>query len=98
MKVSFRVPAVGNYAMRNYSRPWVAKVADWQDGERPTLIFGQTYGEVVELEAEAGAIVRWGRKAKYNGGAWSSWGIVQPDGQVRRASAEECRRAWPSEK
>jgi hypothetical protein len=53
----------GSYNSRRYGRPWIAKLVAWEVGKQPVLSWGSNVdAHNVEIEAEAGDIVRWGQR------------------------------------
>lgn len=84
----------GAYNPRRYGKPWMAKVTSWNVGRSPTLEFGATVGLTTEIDAEPGALVRWGQKDYRGGHSERAWGIVLSDGTVANSTVEKCRAHW----
>ncbi len=85
----------GSYNSRRYGRPWIAKVIAWPIGGRPELSFGGNVGShLVEIDAEPGAIVRWGQKDHRGNNTTARWGIVQLENAIEDCSAEQAREHW----
>jgi hypothetical protein len=83
------------YNDRRYGRPWIARVADWPIGRPPVLVFGASLSLTAEIDAEPGAVVRWGQKDRRGRNDDRRWGIVQADLSVREfLDPEHCRRHW----
>jgi len=90
----------GEYNHRRFSKPWIAKITEWEVGCSPTLKFGRFLGGScggggdVEVEAEMGDIVRWGIKDNRGSRGISKWGIVRPDGCVDTCTQSVARRNY----
>ena len=82
------------YNSRRYGRPWIAKVTAWPIGKPPVLEFGCTVGLTAEVDAEPGAIVRWGQKDLRGHNTEACWGPVRPDLTVAETDAEGARDHW----
>lgn len=83
-----------SYNARRYGKPWVAKITDWPVGKHPTLEFGATTDLVAEIEAEPGAIVRWGQRDYRGKNTEAEWGIVRAGGVIEDATAARCLKHW----
>jgi hypothetical protein len=88
-----------NYNPRRYSKPWIARVTGWPVGGRPVLewggYLGNHHGGEVEIEVEAGDIVRWGQKDGRSGtGTRANWGIAQPDGMIEPCTEAQAAKAF----
>ena len=90
------VVAFDAYNGRRYSRPWIARVTAWPVGDRATLEFGAYLGNErggeVEIEAEPGAVVRWGQKDNRGNGTRAHYGIVSEDGTLSEYTESVCKK------
>jgi hypothetical protein len=85
----------GSYNSRRYGRPWIAKVVAWEVGKQPVLSWGSNIdAHNVEIEAEAGDIVRWGQRDNRGNNTEARWGLVQGDATIEECSASEAREHW----
>jgi len=73
-------------------------VTRWPVGGRPEIRWGGYAGDddggELEIEGDAGDIVRWGQKDGRGNGGRNEWGIVQPDASVTSATQPEAREQW----
>ena len=77
-----------SYNFRRYSKPWIARVVDWNGSEKPELEWGQWLGTaddggVIEVYASVGDIIRWGQKdyrKMYRSD--NEFGVVREDGTI----------------
>jgi hypothetical protein len=84
---------------KHYSKPWISKVTDWEEGERPHIEFGPFLGTDKKggyaiISAEAGDIVRFGLKHRYKAkkNIGYKWFIVYGDSQLKECEAEQAKR------
>lgn len=86
------------YNERRYGRPWIGIVASWPVGGRPEIRWGGYAGNEdggeLEIEAEAGDIVRWGQKDRRGNRSTNEWGIVAADGAINECDPVEARAQW----
>lgn len=86
------------YNQRRYGRPWIAKITSWPVGGRPEVSWGRYLGDdgggEVEIEAQAGDIIRTGQKDGRGGNTSADWYIVETDGRLSGTDAAGARRAW----
>jgi hypothetical protein len=86
--------AFGAYDARRYGKPWIARVTDWKLGKPPTLAFGLLIEGTPEIEAAAGAVVRWGQRDYRGNNTAKAWGIVQADGTIEPCTERACLAHW----
>ena len=91
----------GSYNDRRYSRPWIGVITDWPRGSaRAEIAWGCWIGDepgsagMLEIEADAGDVVRQGQKDHRGNSGSNDWAIVQPDGSLRDCTAVEARKHW----
>lgn len=88
----------GNYNQRRYSKPWIAKITSWPIGGKPEVQWGGYCGDdgggEVEIEANAGDIIRTGQKDHRGGNTDASWYIVRADGSLDSTDAAGARKAY----
>lgn len=88
----------GSYNQRRYGRPWIAKITSWPVGAKPEVQWGAYCGTdeggEVEIEAQAGDIVRTGQKDNRGNGTAADWYIVEADGSLSSTDAAGARKAW----
>lgn len=86
------------YNGRRYSRPWIGAIVSWPVGGRAEMRWGAYVGNdsggVCEIEAPAGAVVRWGQRDNRGGNTTAAYGVVQADGAVVECDAVQARAAW----
>lgn len=89
-----------SYNPRRYSKPWIAKVTNWEIGKKADLEWGRWLGTpgsggLTEIEANEGDIVRWGQKDNRQGtGTRAYWGVVQKDASIDRSTESQCAKAF----
>jgi hypothetical protein len=88
----------GSYNHRRYSKPWIAKIGDWPGG-KATLEWGHYYGDdgggTLEIDVDAGDIVRMGQKDYRHPKNESHWYMVEDGGKLRELEGEsEARKLW----
>lgn len=88
----------GSYNQRRYSRPWIAKITNWQIGGKPEIEWGRYIGDSnggeVEIDAQAGDIIRTGQKDNRGNNTNADWYLVQEDGSLLSTDAAGARKAW----
>ena len=88
----------GSYNFRRYGRPWIAKITAWPVGGKPHLQWGGYVGDddggEVEMEAQAGDIVRTGQKDNRGNGGSNDWYVVETDGTLRSIDQTEARQLF----
>jgi hypothetical protein len=88
------------YNDRRYSKPWIAKVTAWPVGGYPVLAFGSCVdGEIAELDAEVGDLVKYGQKdLRKPRGTTNEFAIVEADGGLLTVSASQARAHYNAPK
>lgn len=85
------------YVQTQLGRPWFALVTGWPDSSHPALTFGKATKAdplLVELEAQAGDVVKWGQKDLLAGATVNcGWGIVRPNGTISEVDKTEAQAA-----
>ena len=88
----------GGYNARRYSRPWIGKISAWPVGGKPTIAWGAYLGTdnggEVEIEAQAGDIVRTGQKDGRGNNTTADWCVVEADGTLRKVTSAQARAAY----
>jgi len=88
----------GGYNARRYSRPWIGLISAWPIGGKPAIAWGSYLGTdsggEVEIEAQAGDIVRTGQKDGRGGNTTAGWYVVEADGTLRKVTPAEARAAY----
>jgi len=96
MRVTMKL---GPFNRKRYGDPWIAKVVKWTVGRAYELEFGSYIGDgsggEVEIEADPGAVLRFGQKdLRRPDKSTRAWGIVGADGGVTEITKVEAREAW----
>lgn len=96
MIVTIKFPG---YNFRRYSKPWIALVTKWPVGHNPDMQFGtfigtDSEGGFVELEANAGDIIRYGQKDLRGNNTTKTYAVVNDDGTLRPLSTADAAMYW----
>ena len=88
------------YNHRRYSKPWIARIVEWNGSEKPTLEWGQWLGTsddggVLEVYANPGDIIRWGQKdyRKIHHSV-NEYGILQDSGEIEDTTPANAKKHW----
>jgi len=83
---------------RRYSRPWIAKVTAWPVGSRPAITWGNYLGNdnggELEIEAQAGDVLRYGQKDGRGNCTINLYAIVLEDGSRLKVSEPNASRFY----
>jgi len=86
------------YNPRRYGKPWIVRITSWPVGGKPDVEWGTYIGDdnggEVEIQADAGDIVRIGQNDYRGGKSFAGWYIVQADGTLRETDAAGARKAY----
>lgn len=87
-----------SYNPRRYSKPWGARLGNWEDAGKPEMRWGAYLGSAeggdLEIDAEPGDVVRWGQKDNRGNNTDSNWGIVRTNGTIAGCTPAEARKHW----
>ena len=80
---------------RRYGPAWIALVTGWPIGKSPELRFGgQINHNVAEIDAPAGAIVKFGRTDHRGRETQNGFGYVLPNGEIQPLGKVKARELW----
>lgn len=88
------------YNNRKFSKPWIAKVTQWETGSNPSYLFGKFLGVhgqagICEISARIGDVICWGQK-NYNSFRRSvrKIGVVTADYSIKELTDSEAKRVF----
>lgn len=82
---------VGSYNSRRLSKPWIAKVVEW-NGSHPSLEFGSSGERESVVKAPIGSLVKYGQKDYRNYNQHTNeFGIVLANGGIERVTTAQAR-------
>lgn len=76
-----------SYNPHRYGPPWIHKIIEWPIGKKPSKVIwggyiGDSYGGVVEVDAEPGDVIKTGQKDTRTGKSDISWWVVEENGSL----------------
>lgn len=90
LAITVKLPSAN---MRRWSRVWIARVTEWQAGQRPTIEFGHSIGSnEAEVAADPGDLIYYGRKDNRGNGSIRQWAIVDENGELQDIAGESAAR------